>query len=166
MAPTWPRRTGSAPPGPQAQLLQDFEHNIGTLRLIRIKVLRRTRRKHKAQSPLFGRILWMLVYFLVLFGSEILLFAGVAVVAAGALGEAFSLWALFYKSDTSPVREFVLWSMLGLLALLVITAARPIAGMWNAYAGPLEKLEGADKNNGLVQGESAPDRGPGQAGPG
>jgi hypothetical protein len=39
---------------------------------------------------------------------------------AGVAAEAISLWALFYRSDNLVMRNIVLWSMLGLLALLSV----------------------------------------------
>jgi small-conductance mechanosensitive channel len=45
------------------------------------------------------------------------------VVLAGVLSEGISIWALFYQSDNLPLREIVLWAMLGLLVVMSVKPA-------------------------------------------
>jgi len=44
-----------------------------------------------------------------------------AAVFAGVLSEGISIWALFYHSDNLPLREIVLWAMLGLLGVMSVS---------------------------------------------
>jgi hypothetical protein len=56
-----------------------------------------------------------------LFSSYVLLPVATLILAsaiAGIAAEAISLWALYYQSDNTVMRAIVLWSMLGLLALV------------------------------------------------
>ena len=46
-----------------------------------------------------------------------------AAVFAGVLSEGISIWALFYHSDNLPLREIVLWAMLGLLGVMSVKPA-------------------------------------------
>ena len=46
-----------------------------------------------------------------------------AAVFAGVLSEGISIWALFYQSDNLPLREVVLWAMLGLLVVMSVKPA-------------------------------------------
>ena len=46
-----------------------------------------------------------------------------AAVFAGVLSEGISIWALFYHSDNLPLREIVLWAMLGLLVVMSVKPA-------------------------------------------
>jgi hypothetical protein len=73
---------------------------------------------------------WLTIAFLIPFIITLLIpfilatvgFLLLAAVFAGVLSEGISIWALFYQSDDLPLREIVLWSMLG---LLVVMSVRP-----------------------------------------
>jgi hypothetical protein len=73
---------------------------------------------------------WLTIAFLIPFIITLLIpfilatvgFMLLAAVFAGVVSEGISIWALFYQSDNLPLREIVLWSMLG---LLVVMSVRP-----------------------------------------
>lgn len=67
---------------------------------------------------------WILLPVIFGFTLNVLLLA----IFAGIISEALSLWALFYQSDSFVTREIVLWSMIGLLALLLVKPTITIMG--------------------------------------
>ena len=68
----------------------------------------------------------LIPFILTLFIPFILATVGLLLLAAvfvGVLSEGISIWALFYQSDNLPLREIVLWAMLGLLVLMSVRPA-------------------------------------------
>jgi hypothetical protein len=74
---------------------------------------------------------WLITAFLIPFIVILLIpfilvtvgFLLLAAVFAGVLSEGISIWALFYQSDNLPLREIVLWAMLGLLVVMSVKPA-------------------------------------------
>ncbi len=111
----------------QGPVFDDFERMAKRLREYRLRIMR----IHPVR------------YYVAAFLSTIWFYFVVIVIAAGIIGEAVSLWALYYESDTIIIRKAVLWSTLGLLGLLTI---RPVVGIYKATIRGRDEAEQASEN--------------------
>lgn|SRR5487761_1126315 len=83
---------------------------------------------------------------------SVLFYFGIAIIMAGIVGEGFSLWSLFYETDTLAIRKLVLWSMFGLLVLM---AVRPGIGIVRSTLFWKRKDQVSDSNDASTSGKGS-----------
>jgi hypothetical protein len=85
-----------------------------------------------------------------------------AAVFAGVLSEGISIWALFYHSDNLPLREIVLWAMLGLLGVMSVKPAVQIMKdlPWSSIFSRESATQAAPDGVGGRSGDASEDRAP------
>jgi hypothetical protein len=83
-----------------------------------------------------------------------------AAVFVGVLSEGISIWALFYQSDNLPLREVVLWAMLGLLVVMSVKPAVQVTKdlPWSSIFSRGPATPSAPKVVGGRSGDASEDR--------
>ena len=113
---------------------------------------------------------WLITAFLIPFIIILLIpfilaavgFLLLAAVFAGVLSEGISIWVLFYQSDNLPLREIVLWAMLGLLVVMSVKPAVQVMKdlPWSSIFSRAPETQAAPDVVGGCSGDASEDRVP------